>query len=142
MEVRSGTKQSPHDPPVSRVLVVDDDDAIRMLVTHLFVRRGLTVVSAGDGAEALECLRDGQFDLLVLDLMLPRVDGIGVLNYLATAEVRPPVILMTAASPSVLQAVPKQHIRTIISKPFELKYLLVEAESALAARPSNDETKN
>src|SRR6185295_19120814 len=68
------------------VLVVDDDVAIRTLVTRLFARRGDKVQSAVDGDAAIECLKTHTFDLIVLDLMMPRTDGFGVLTYLSTLD--------------------------------------------------------
>ncbi len=67
-----------------RVLVADDDPAIRTLVARIFVRRGYDVACASDGADAIQKLDHDPFDLLVLDLMMPRVDGVGVINHLAS----------------------------------------------------------
>jgi CheY-like chemotaxis protein len=123
---------------MARILIVDDDDAIRALVAKLFTRRGMDVVTASDGEEAVAQLQAGDFDLLVLDLMLPRLDGIGVLEHIAAAKISTPVILMTAAAPGIVRQVPKDQVRKIITKPFDLSLLLAEAEEAMAARPVQD----
>ena len=72
-----------------RVLVADDDPAIQALLARVFTRRGYEVLSASDGADAIQKLEQSSFDLLVLDLMMPRVDGVGVINHLA-ARAKPP----------------------------------------------------
>jgi CheY-like chemotaxis protein len=107
------------------VLVVDDDETIRVLLTHLFARRGDRVATARDGADAIARLSEEPFDLLVLDLMMPRVDGVGVLAWLRDRPApKPRVIMMTAASPSLAAAVPREQIAAMISKPFEISTLL------------------
>jgi CheY-like chemotaxis protein len=117
-----------------RILVVDDDDAIRMLVTRLFQRRGYDVRSASDGADAIELLDAESFDLMILDLMMPRVDGIGVLDHLrASSRSSPRIIVMTAAVPNILARVPPEQIFKLITKPFDLDQLLQHADEALAA---------
>ncbi len=113
------------------VLIVDDDEAIRTLVVRLFARRGDAVQSAADGAAAIVCLEAHPFDLLVLDLMMPRTDGFGVLAYLAARGAdRPRVIVMTAAVPVLVERVPTDLVAGVIAKPFNLADLLDLAEDA------------
>lgn len=118
--------------PRLRVLVTDDDPAIRTLVCRVFGRRNFEVVSASDGAEAIALLDAQQFDLLVLDLMMPRVDGIGVITHLeARGGSTPPIIVMTAAVPDILRRLPRERVSSIITKPFDLEQLLREADDAI-----------
>jgi two-component system response regulator PilR (NtrC family) len=118
------------------VLVVDDDVAIRTLVTRLFMRRGDNVQSAADGEAAISCLETHAFDLVVLDLMMPRTDGFGVLSYLeARKEPRPRVIVMTAAVPALVQRVPEDLVAGVIAKPFDLAALLDLVEDAFLTVP-------
>lgn len=119
------------------VLVVDDDDAIRVLVTRVFTRRGYETVSARDGDEAIEILKKRTFSLVVLDLMMPRTDGITVIEQIAGSENPPAVIVMTAAVPSVVERVPGDLVWKIIGKPFDVGQLIVEAEMAISARTSS-----
>ncbi len=80
-----------------RVLVVDDEPMVREVVAAYLEREGYRVVEAADGAAALDVLAAGMPDLVVLDLMLPHVDGYEVMRRLRrTADV--PVILLTARS--------------------------------------------
>jgi CheY-like chemotaxis protein len=75
------------------VLVVEDDKAVRQTTVELLHSEGYVVVEAVDGIEGLERLREGSFDVVLLDLHLPRLDGIGVLDAL---EDPPPVVLVSA----------------------------------------------
>jgi CheY-like chemotaxis protein len=123
-----------------RVLVVDDDVAIRTLVTRVFRRRGDTVQSAVDGDAAIDCLKHHAFDLVVLDLMMPRTDGFGVLSYLSTLDgSRPQIIVMTAAVPGLVDKVPSDMVTGVLGKPFELQTLVALAEKAFptpSSRPA------
>ena len=119
------------------VLVVDDDVAIRTLVTRVFTRRGDTVQSAVDGDAAIDCLKHNRFDLVVLDLMMPRTDGFGVLSYLSTLDgTRPKIIVMTAAVPGLVDKVPSEMVAGVLGKPFELHTLVSLAENAFPTPPA------
>lgn len=113
------------------VLVVDDDVAIRTLVTRVFTRRGDKVQSAVDGDAAIDCLKAHSFDLIVLDLMMPRTDGFGVLTYLSSREGKlPKIIVMTAAVPGLVDKVPEELVAGVLGKPFDLQALVALAENA------------
>ena len=85
---------------VADVLVVDDDEIIRGMLAFLFEGEGHTVEQAADGAEALEVLRSRQPDCMVLDLMMPVVDGLSVLQARREEGLAPEtrVIVLTAKS--------------------------------------------
>jgi CheY-like chemotaxis protein len=110
-------------PP--RVLIADDEDAIRTLVVRMLRRAGFDPVEAADGEQAIEQLDGGGFDALVLDLMMPRVDGFGVVEHLI--ETQPRMIEKTV----VMTAFPKtaarerlHHLCSILSKPFDMHELI------------------
>ena len=69
-------------PSRKRALVVDDDDPIRNMLTKVVERQDFEVDTAKDGAEAIEKIHEDGYALIVLDLMMPRVDGYGVLRYM------------------------------------------------------------
>lgn len=81
--------------PPARLLVVDDEPMVREVVTRYLQQDGHTVTVVADGAAALQSLAAGEFDLIVLDLMLPHVDGLSVLAELRR-ERTTPVIVLTA----------------------------------------------
>jgi DNA-binding response OmpR family regulator len=81
------------EPPI--ILLVDDEDAIQKLLTYPLEREGFRVVSARDGQEALDRFAEENPDLVVLDIMLPRVDGLEVCKRLR-ARSTVPIIMLTA----------------------------------------------
>jgi DNA-binding response OmpR family regulator len=81
--------------PSSTILLVDDEDAIQSLLTYPLERDGYRVVQARDGDEALRRFADEDVDLVILDIMLPRVDGLEVCRRLR-AESTVPIIMLTA----------------------------------------------
>ena len=82
-------------PDTSAILLVDDEESIQTLLTYPLERDGYKVVQARDGEEALRRFGEESFDLVVLDIMLPRIDGLEVCRRLrATSTV--PIIMLTA----------------------------------------------
>ncbi len=83
---------------MARILVVDDDADIRRLLTSILVEDGHKVVVASDGEMALEVIRNEAPDLIVLDVMMPRVDGYMVLKQMKALGLRESsrVIMLTA----------------------------------------------
>jgi DNA-binding response OmpR family regulator len=81
--------------PVAKILVVDDEPNIREVVSLYLRRDGHSVISAADGEEALRLYRQSQPDLVVLDLMLPKVSGLEVCRRIQADE-RVPVVMLTA----------------------------------------------
>jgi DNA-binding response OmpR family regulator len=83
----------PTDTP--RILLVDDEESVQKLLSYPLRNDGYEVVAAGDGQEALDRFDEGTFDLVVLDVMLPRVDGFDVCRRLR-ARSAVPIIMLTA----------------------------------------------
>ena len=81
------------DPP--RILLVDDERSVQTLLTYPLRKDGYDVVTASTGQEALDRFRDGTFDLVVLDVMLPQTDGFAVCRELR-ARSSVPIIMLTA----------------------------------------------
>jgi DNA-binding response OmpR family regulator len=82
-------------PDSSTILLVDDEDSVQKLLTYPLERDGFRVVSARDGEEALRLFATEPFDLVVLDIMLPKLDGLEVCKRLR-AESSVPIIMLTA----------------------------------------------
>jgi DNA-binding response OmpR family regulator len=78
------------------VLLVDDEESVQKVLTYPLEREGYRVVQARDGEEALERYRAEPVDLVVLDLMLPRLDGLAVCRSLREARSAVPIIMLTA----------------------------------------------
>ena len=83
---------------MARLLVVDDETRIRTYLHRSLSAQGHTVYEAADGQAALEHLDSGDVDLVLLDLAMPRRDGLDVLSVLKERESCPPVIVLTAAT--------------------------------------------
>jgi DNA-binding response OmpR family regulator len=82
-------------PDASTILLVDDEDAVQKLLTYPLERDGFRVLQARDGGEALTLFGSERVDLVVLDLMLPKVDGLEVCKRLR-ADSDVPIIMLTA----------------------------------------------
>ncbi len=80
---------------MSRVLVVDDDPDIRLLLRFELAAEGHTIVEAGNGEEALAAIGDGGVDIVLLDMMMPVLDGWAVLRAVDPVTV-PPIVVITA----------------------------------------------
>lgn len=116
MIVQSDTAQMQSEAPT--VLIVDDEPEIVDLLSQLLEDEGYRVASAFDGLAAYEKVGELRPDLVIADVMMPRMDGFTLVDRLADGEYPVPVILMSAAVESRRHGVP------FISKPFDLGELL------------------
>lgn len=115
-------------PSRKRALIVDDDDPIRTMLAKVVERQDLQVDTARDGVEAIERINHDGYALIVLDLMMPRLDGYGVLKYLQ--EHQPDKLACTI----IASAVPEHEILRrfdvpvyrIHAKPFDMGKLIAD----------------
>ena len=113
------------DRSTPRVLVADDESAIRTLVSRLLRRAGFEAVEATDGQDAIEQLDASGFDVVLVDLMMPRVDGYGVVQHLlATQPVMVEKTIVMTAFPQAAAQQRLHHLCSIVSKPFEVEELI------------------
>jgi len=119
---------------MSKILVVDDDKATRHVLQTVLTTAGFSTAVARDGVEALRSLGADQFDLVLLDVWMPRMNGLELLGKLRAIEARPRVIVMTSddAPETLLKAVREQAVR-YVHKPVEATQLLETVSEALAA---------
>lgn len=80
-----------------RVLVVDDEPTLRLGFTYALVSPDVEVESAASGRQALECLREARYDIVILDLRMPDIDGLGVIEAVRLADSHLPIVLCSAA---------------------------------------------
>jgi CheY-like chemotaxis protein len=108
------------------VLVVDDDESIRNMVVRVLRRECYETAEAADGGEALDRLRERPFAAMVLDLMMPIMTGIQVIQYLETHDDvgAPCVIVITAAGERELRQIQSPSVHAVLRKPFELRTLI------------------
>ena len=130
-----------HDGSVThRVLVVDDDRAIREALARALQLEGYAVVAATDGGAALEAIRAERPDVVVLDVMMPRIDGLTVVRVLRAEGDLTPVLMLTARTEtSDRVAGLDAGADDYLAKPFELDELLARLRALLRrARPVED----
>ncbi len=106
------------------ILIVEDDNTIRVTVGNFLARQGFDVEVAEDGAQALAMLKERSFSLILLDLRLPDMNGLDILASIRESDDRPLVVIMTAY-PEVRTAVAalKAGAYDYINKPFDLEDL-------------------
>jgi CheY-like chemotaxis protein len=116
-----------------RVLIADDDPGIRRMLAVSLGKYGYQTADACDGGEALEAMRAGQADLVLLDLTMPRVTGWEVLAERAAApELRKiPVIVITAERGDGVAKIPNDATCALLLKPFELETLRALVQACL-----------
>jgi DNA-binding response OmpR family regulator len=120
-----------------RLLVVDDDHAIRKLLERIAKRAGFEVETAKDGADALEMIEARDYDVALVDLMMPRLSGYELVQRISTRERRPVVIVATALTNGDLATVDDTMVRHVIRKPFDVQAVvtsLTEAMQHVAAK--------
>lgn len=121
-------------PETVRIVVVDDEDSVRKRCVRLLAKRGFQAVGANDGTVALDMVRRNACDIMLVDIRMPGMDGIKLLEHVKAFNPQVEVIMMTgyAAVDSAVKAM-KCGARDYLTKPFELDQLL-QAVRAVAAR--------
>jgi len=118
---------------VSRILVVDDEESMREFLRILLEKEGHQVTTAGDGAAALALATKQDMDLIISDIKMPRLDGVGLLAGLRQHGLEVPMIMVTAyaSSDSAIQAM-KHGAFDYITKPFKVDEVRLVIQQALA----------
>jgi CheY-like chemotaxis protein len=118
------------------VLIVEDDPAIRRLVMMVLRREGYVIDTAVDGLEAVLKLGVREYDVIVLDLMMPNLDGFTFLETMAEnqPERLRKIIVASAASPAVIKERMKKEPFRLLPKPFNLEELLDAVQACIAAQ--------
>jgi len=119
-----------------RILLIDDDDSLRKLFGFVLRRKNYDVVEAANGLEGVEKVKAETFDLLIVDVMMPMLDGIGFLSILRTElKIETPVLVLTSMDRSGSEAEILSAGATAVSlKPLGHSDLLQRVESLLADR--------
>ena len=102
-----------------RVLICDDDPEMRHLLVATLRHKPLQIDLAHDGASALALLRENRYTVVLLDLMMPGIDGFGVLDAI-DHETNPPVVLVVSgAGRTLLDRLDSRKIHGVVKKPFD-----------------------
>ena len=120
------------DPAQARLLVVEDDETIRETVSEAMAMEGFAVTTAGDGLRAWDLLNQQPFDLVVLDLMLPGLNGLDLCRRLRSSA-NPPLILVVSARDSETDRVLGLEVGAddYLVKPFGLRELVARCRALL-----------
>ncbi|MEY2474827.1 MAG: hypothetical protein QOG87_142 [Actinomycetota bacterium] len=108
--------------PAARVLVVDDDPVIQKLLKVNFEMEGYEVLSAADGAEGLDQAKSGSPDVIILDVMMPKMNGLEVLAALkadSETDTIPVILLSAKAQAGDVQAGLDRGANAYVTKPFD-----------------------
>ena len=125
-----------------RLLVVDDEKAIRNLLRRIAERAGFEVDVAADGVEALEMMERNDYVIAIIDLMMPRLSGYELVDRMAMLDRRPIVLVATAMSNGDLASLDDSMVRRVIRKPFDIDAVakvLLEAAANIAQEKGRPE---
>jgi DNA-binding response OmpR family regulator len=115
----------------ARILLVDDEQSIQTLLSYPLRKDGYHVTSALDGGEALQRFDEGRFDLVILDLMLPRLDGVEVCRQLRSRSQVPIIMLTAKGSETDKVAGLEVGADDYITKPFSMREFRSRVKAAL-----------
>jgi CheY-like chemotaxis protein len=119
---------------VPTILVVDDEPAIRTMVRHMLARLPCIVVEAGDGDDALAYIRREPPDLILLDIVMPRLDGWAVLRTLQEEGITPDLAVVLISGNVVLDEETARELgaAAVLPKPFQLAAVRALVQELLA----------
>jgi DNA-binding response OmpR family regulator len=124
----------------ARILLVDDEQSIQTLLSYPLRKDGYHVTSALDGGEALQRFEEGRFDLVILDLMLPRLDGVEVCRQLRSRSQVPIIMLTAKGSETDKVAGLEVGADDYITKPFSMREFRSRVKAALRRSRMGAET--
>lgn len=110
---------------LTRILFAEDDSSARTVLSDQLTAAGFQVESVADGADAIEKLQSEAYDVLLLDILMPRKDGLDVLRWIKHQEIAPRVIMLTGVADlaTAIEAV-RLGANDYVTKPFALDALL------------------
>jgi two-component system, OmpR family, response regulator len=122
---------------MSHILVTDDDATTRQMIRGVLKKNGHTVTTASDGVSALRAMQKKKFDLVLLDIWMPKMTGLGLLARLHEEKHIPKIIVMTSdqTSDTLLTAM-RGHVYQFLRKPLDAEMLRITVDNALSSTPS------
>lgn len=121
-----------------RILVTDDDATTRQMIRGILKKAGYEVSTAGDGVAALKAIQKTEFDLVLLDIWMPKMTGLGLLGSIHGEHHIPKIIVMTSdkTSETLLHAL-RGRVYQFLLKPLNAETLLTTVENALSTSPDS-----
>jgi DNA-binding response OmpR family regulator len=122
---------------MSHILVTDDDATTRQMIRGVLKKNGHTVSTASDGISALRAIQRKRFDLILLDIWMPKMTGLGLLSRLHEEKHVPKIIVMTSdqTSDTLLTAM-RGRVYQFLKKPLDAEMLRITVDNALSSHPS------
>lgn len=120
---------------MARVLVAEDDAEVRALVGAVVRQSGHKIDFAADGQEAIDCMGHNDYDIILLDLMMPKASGFEVLAWMHKAKpgaAKRSVIVLTAMAEKDLVNLTQERVFAVIRKPFDINLLVAKIAESLA----------
>jgi two-component system response regulator PilR (NtrC family) len=115
----------------AKILLIDDDRVSLKNVSGFLREEGYVIEEASDGAQALKMLDKGRFDLVLSDVVMPKIDGLGVLEHLRSISPQTPLVFMTGDGTLTRSDALSRGATDCVSKPFDLAELARRVEEAL-----------
>ena len=126
----------------SRILVVEDDLQIQDLIVEFLLSQDYIVDTANDGVEGYEKFKEEKYDLVILDIMMPRLDGYSLCKMIKNVDKQVGIIFLTALGDEESEIKGfDMEVDDYISKPFSFKVFIKRVEAVLRRRIDNDESK-
>lgn len=123
----------------ARVLVVDDEESLVKLITHNLNREGYDTLTASDGNEAWAIIKTEAPDLILLDLMLPGMDGLEICRQMREEKIHTPVIMLTAKGEEIDRVLGLEiGADDYVTKPFSVRELMARVKAMLRRRRSSE----
>lgn len=115
----------------SRILIIEDDESIRQVLKEYLEQLDYQVITAADGLEGLDLIKQENYDLIVSDIRLPYVSGIGLIKVAREINPKIPIISVTAFGKHPEETA-KEEETVVLSKPFQLEELSQKVNELLS----------
>jgi DNA-binding response OmpR family regulator len=116
------------------ILVIEDDPAVLSMMEKHLVREGYAVITAADGMEGLKKLGSETYDLVITDIVMPYVSGVGLVGVIKGKNPRIPVIVITGYGKEPESAAMEKKADVVLTKPFKMSILREHIVQLLAYR--------
>ncbi len=117
---------------MKRILIAEDDPDARRLLASLMNQLGFNVAEATDGLDAIHRLRDAEFDLVIVDLMMPRIDGYVVIRYLEEQRPDTRAIVISGVRPEELDGIGHSDVvDAVLPKPIDFTELTARVQQSV-----------